>query len=72
MYEVCYVKIIKGGGIVYTGGSQTVADETRLPRTTRNLLQRSNVDVREFDASRPNFVPRICGIDGDRLFVLKR
>lgn len=47
-----------------------VANYMSLPGALRNLLQRGDVHVMELDTVRPDFVPRIGGIDDDGLLVL--
>ena len=39
-------------------------NETRLPRIARNLFQRGNVEVMQFDTSRSHFVVRVDRVNG--------
>ena len=46
------------------------AEEARLPRTTRGSVQRSDVEVTQFDTSWSYSVVRVGRINGDGSLVL--
>jgi len=50
--------------------SQAAEEETRLPRTTRDLFQRSDADVTQFDTSWSHSVVRVGRINVDGSLVL--
>ena len=54
-----------------SGVKSSIVDETRLPRTTRNLIQRNNEDLMQFNTSQSDLILCIARINGDIFHYLE-